>query len=110
MREYLFVYGQFRDTARKLLQDPVFCGKATINGKIYKVNEFYPGFVDGKGKILGDVYLIDPVLFPELDEFEGDEYVRTKVKTSTDIECWVYKYIHDVKGFEEIKGGDWWLR
>ena len=110
MREYLFVYGQFRDTARKLLQDPIYCGKATIEGKIYKVNEFYPGFIDGKGKVVGDVYLIDPVLFPELDDFEGDEYIRTKVHTSTDIECWVYKYIHDVKGFKEIKGGDWWLR
>jgi gamma-glutamylcyclotransferase (GGCT)/AIG2-like uncharacterized protein YtfP len=49
-------------------------------------------------------------LFPVLDEFEGDEYIRTKINTSSDIECWVYKYIHDVKGFEEVKGGDWWLR
>ncbi len=110
MREYLFVYGQFRDTARKLLKDPVFCGKATINGKIYRVNESYPGFVEGKGKVVGDVYLIDSTLFPELDEFEGDEYIREKIHTSTDIECWVYKYIHDVNNFQEIEGGDWWLR
>ena len=41
MKEYLFVYGQFRDTAKKLLKEPVFCGKTTIKGKIYKVNEFY---------------------------------------------------------------------
>jgi len=110
MKEYLFVYGQFRDSAKNLLKEPIFCGKATIVGKIYKVNKFYPGFVDGNGKVLGDVYLIDPSLFPELDEFEGDEYIRTKTKTSTDIECWVYKYKYDVKEFEEIKGGDWWLR
>lgn len=108
--EYLFVYGQFRDTAKKLLQNPIFCGKATIDGIIYKVNESYPGFVDGNGKVLGDVYLIQPELFPELDEFEGDEYIRTKIHTSTDLECWVYKYRHDIKGFDIIEGGDWWLR
>ena len=108
--EYLFVYGQFRDIAKKLLNKPIFCGKATIKGKIYKVNEAYPGLVDGKGKVLGDVYLIDPTIFPELDEFEGDEYIRTKIKTDSDIECWIYKYIHDISNFEEIKGGDWWLR
>jgi gamma-glutamylcyclotransferase (GGCT)/AIG2-like uncharacterized protein YtfP len=46
VKEYLFVYGQFRDIAKKLLQEYEFCGKATIKGKIYKVNETYPGFVD----------------------------------------------------------------
>jgi gamma-glutamylcyclotransferase (GGCT)/AIG2-like uncharacterized protein YtfP len=110
MKEYLFVYGQFRDTAKNLLKKPVFFGRATIKGKIYRVNEFYPGFVSGSGEVLGDIYLIDPSIFPELDDFEGDEYIRVKINTSKDIECWVYKYKYDVKDFEEIKGGDWWLR
>lgn len=110
MKEYLFVYGQFRDAAKNLLEEPIFCGKATIDGKIYKVNDFYPGFVDGNGKVIGDVYLIDTKIFPILDEFEGDEYIRVKIRTSTDLECWVYKYIHDISEFEEIEGGDWWLR
>lgn len=57
MKEYLFVYGQFRDSAKNLLKEPIFCGKATIVGRIYKVNMYYPGFVDGNGKVLGDVYL-----------------------------------------------------
>lgn len=109
-KEYLFVYGQFRDTAKNLLKEPVFHEKTTIEGKIYKVNEFYPGFVDGAGKVLGDVYLIDPILFPELDDFEGDEYIRVKTITSNNIECWVYKYKYDIKGFDEVKSGDWWLR
>ena len=110
MKEYLFVYGQFRDIAKKLLQEYEFCGKSTIKGKIYKVNETYPGFVDGNGKVFGDVYKIDPKVFPDLDEFEWEEYDRVRVMTSLNIECWVYKYKFDITEFDEIKCGDWWLR
>ena len=108
--EYLFVYGLFRDSAKNLLGPVTNCGKANIEGKLYKVSEFYPGYVPGNGKVWGDVYLVDPNLFDKLDEFEGDEYFRTKVRTSTDIECWVYQYKYDVSKFKEIKGGDWMLR
>ncbi len=110
MKEYLFVYGQFRDIAKNLLKGHIFCGRATIDGKIYKVNDSYPGFVEGDGKVFGDVYLIDSSLFPELDDFEGEEYERVKLTTSSDIECWVYKYILDTTPFTEIRCGDWWLR
>ena len=109
--EYLFVYGVFRDYGKAYLKKPVFCGKATIPGKMYKVNEFYPGYIpQTKGKIVGDVYIVDPMIFDDLDEFEGSEYIRTKVRTSTDVECWVYQYINDVSDFEEIECGDWLLR
>ena len=108
--EYLFVYGMFRDSARDLLGKTTFCGKTTIDGTLYRVDDFYPGFVKGDGKVVGDVYLVDPIIFPKLDEFEGDEYIRTKVRTSSDIECWVYEYKYDVSGFKEIKTGDWMLR
>lgn len=109
--EYLFVYGLFRDSAKALLHKTTFCGKATIDGKIYFVNEFYPGFVSGGNKkVIGDVYLIDPSILPQLDEFEGDEYTRTKIRTSTDIECWIYEYKYNVSKLKEIVGGDWMLR
>jgi gamma-glutamylcyclotransferase (GGCT)/AIG2-like uncharacterized protein YtfP len=109
--EYLFVYGLFRDSGKNLLGECTYCGKSFINGKLYRVNEFYPGFVfDKKSKVWGDVYLIDPVNFPQMDEYEGDEYIRIKVRTSSDVECWVYQYKYDVSKFEEIKGGDWMLR
>jgi gamma-glutamylcyclotransferase (GGCT)/AIG2-like uncharacterized protein YtfP len=108
--EYIFVYGQFRDSARNLLGEFKHCGKAFVNGKIYKVNEFYPGFATGDGKVWGDVYLIHPDVFKQLDEFEGHEYIRTKIKTSTDIECWIYQYKYDTTTFKEIKTGDWMLR
>lgn len=108
--EYLFVYGLFRDSARNLLGQFTHCGKAFVKGKLFKVNEFYPGFTPGDGKVWGDVYLINPDVFKQLDEFEGHEYIRTKVKTSTDIECWIYQYKYDTTQFKEIKTGDWMLR
>lgn len=111
MDEYIFVYGVFRDSGRGLLEKSKFCGKATVDGIIYRVNEFYPGFIrSDKGKVLGDVYLIDPIIFSQLDDFEGDEYTRKKIRTSTDIECWIYEYKYDVSKFNEIEGGDWVLR
>lgn len=108
--EYLFVYGLFRDSARNLLGQFTHCGKAFVKGKLFKVNEFYPGFTPGDGKVWGDVYLINPDVFKQLDEFEGHEYIRTKTKTSTDIECWIYQYKYDTTKFKEIKTGDWMLR
>jgi gamma-glutamylcyclotransferase (GGCT)/AIG2-like uncharacterized protein YtfP len=111
MKEYLFVYGLFRDSCRGLLEHATFCGKDNVIGKIYKVNEFYPGFNrNGKSKVVGDVYLIDPLLLPQLDIFEGDEYVRTKITTTANIECWIYEYRYDISKFKEIAGGDWMLR
>lgn len=109
--EYLFVYGVFRDVGKTLLKDARFCGKTNIIGKLYQVNNFYPGFIrNGNNKIWGDVYLIDPSIFDDLDEYEGDEYIRTKIKTTSDVDCWVYEWKGDVSEFKEIKGGDWLLR
>lgn len=111
MKEYLFTYGMFRDAARPLLGDYINCGRSQVRGKLYRVNEFYPGFVESKdGVVNGDVYLIDPSIFDELDDFEGDEYIRRKIFTVNDLECWIYEYQKDVSNFKEIKSGDWILR
>lgn len=110
--EYLFVYGLFRDSGNPLLgEDKEYLGKDYITGTLYKVNEFYPGFVrKGSYKTWGDVYKIDPKVFPELDEYEGEEYNRTKIKTSSGYECWVYEYKEKVDNKPVIKTGDWMLR
>lgn len=110
--EYIFVYGQFRDSGRKLLgTDAVFCGRAWISGKLYKVDDFYPGWIPASsGKVWGEVYLFNPENLPQMDEYEGHEYTRVKVRCSTDIECQVYMWNRPVDGFREIKSGDWQLR
>ena len=110
MKEYLFAYGMFRDAARNLLGDLEHIERTTINAKIYRVNTFYPGAVLGDGITHGDLYLVDISKFPELDEFEGDEYIRKKTVTSSGVECWVYEYILPVTSFKEIKTGDWFTR
>ncbi len=110
MKEHIFVYGLFRDNSRNLLGDFVHCGKAWVKGKLYKVNEFYPGMIEGDSKVWGDVYLIDPKVLDQLDEFEGEEYIRKKIRTSTDLNCWIYIYKDDISNHKEIKSGDWLLR
>ena len=110
-KDYIFVYGLFRDQSRPMLGKATYCGKTSISGKLYKVDEFYPGWVSGGvGKVWGDVYLFDTSLLHEMDIYEGSEYKRVRVRTASDIECWVYEYCGDVSGFIEIKSGDWHLR
>lgn len=110
-KEYLFVYGMFRDSARSLLGNIIKCGKSSVKGKLYLVNQFYPGFVSNdKGITWGDVYIIESNLLDKLDEFEGEEYTRRKIITSNDLECWIYEYNQDISKFKEIKSGDWMLR
>jgi gamma-glutamylcyclotransferase (GGCT)/AIG2-like uncharacterized protein YtfP len=109
--EYLFVYGLFRDSGNSLLGEREFLGKSYIKGTLYKVNEFYPGFIrSGSDKVWGDVYKIDPIVFPKLDEYEGDEYIRTKIKVSSGEVCWIYEYKDSVRDKPVIKSGDWMLR
>ena len=110
MEEYIFVYGVFRDSGKGLLEGCKFCGKATVDGDIYRVNDFYPGFTRSKGKVIGDVYLINSSIFTQLDEFEGEEYQRKIIKTQDGIDCWVYEWILPTTSFKMIKSGDWLIR
>lgn len=112
MREYIFVYGVFRDANHDLLEDAIHCDPAWVYGKIYQVNEFYPGYkrISCHNKVFGDVYLVEPELLHQLDEFEGDEYERKKIWTSIGEECWIYEYKYPVDGFKEVRNGDWYLR
>lgn len=112
-QQYLFAYGMFRESARNIIGDFVNCGIANIQGKLYKVNQFYPGYKysnDTNDKIWGNVFLINEDKLKELDDFEGPEYTRKKIIASNDIECWVYEYNQDVNENTLIKTGDWLIR
>ncbi len=111
MGTHLFVYGLFRDSARPLLGNFVFVGRASVPGRIYRVNESYPGFrPEGDGLVWGDVYLVDDSVLPALDEFEGDEFERRKIVTSLGHECWIYEFVKELGESKTIRGGDWMLR
>ena len=114
--KYLFIYGAFRDTSNDLLGGAIFCDKAFVFGRIYQVNEFYPGYIrDCCNKVYGDIYLVDESIFDILDEYEGDEYELKKVyasrmDSSIIEEVSIYEYKYGIDGFKEIVGGDWILR
>lgn len=113
--EYIFVYGIFRDISHRFFDNAILCDKSFAIGKIYCVNEFYPGIKLGNsGIVVGDLYLINKDIFDEFDEFEGDEYIRKKTNICTfsgDIlESWIYEYKYDISNFKEIAIGDWILR
>lgn len=111
MKDYLFVYGMFRDAARPLLGDFISCGRASVQGDIWKVNDSYPGFKpNSKNQVWGEVFLVDSSIFDKLDDFEGEEFTRTKIVTSTDLKCWIYEYKFDTQDLKRIKSGDWLLR
>jgi len=110
-KDYIFVYGLFRDQAKKLLGDAILTSRDSVSGKIWKVNEFYPGFIRGEsGRVFGDVFQINNSVLPELDEYEGDEYVRSRITTELGKNCWIYEYKYDVSNFDYIKSGDLYLR
>lgn len=110
MKEKIFIYGLFRDQAKTLLNDYISFGIQSVKGDIFKVNEFYPGFVDGRGAVFGELVEVDYSVLPKLDEYEGHEYERVKIKTNSGIDCWIYKYKYSVENFKQIKSGDWMLR
>lgn len=110
--EYLFIYGVFRDAFNPLLEGSIFCDKVFVYGGIYKVNEFYPGFKRSPyiGRVWGDLVLVDKNILPDLDNFEGEEYKRVKIYTSSGEESWIYEWIGDVDIDSAIRSGDWLLR
>lgn len=110
MSEKIFIYGLFRDQAKTLLGDFKSLGRDSVKGKIFKVNEFYPGFKPFDGKVWGEVVEVNESVIPNLDEYEGHEYDRVKIKTESGLDCWIYQYKYDVSDFKEIKTGDWYLR
>jgi gamma-glutamylcyclotransferase (GGCT)/AIG2-like uncharacterized protein YtfP len=114
VKDFIFVYGLFRDQSKSILgEDATHCGRATVNGSLWKVNDFYPGFkksIFRSYKVYGDIYFFRSDLLDQMDEYEGDEYRRIRIKTSAGIKCWIYEWKSNVDGLKEITCGDWFLR
>jgi len=110
MKQNVFIYGLFRDQANPILGQFESLGNDSVKGKIFRVDEFYPGFVPGDGRVWGEVVSVYEYVIPLLDEYEGHEYDRVKVITDRGFDCWVYQYKFSVDKFKEIMKGDWMLR
>ena len=44
----------------------------------------------------GEVVEVSDSVIPNLDEYEGHEYERVKIKTDSGIDCWIYQYKYDL--------------
>lgn len=122
--EYLFVYGSLRkgstqgkasrqgvgsEYARFLELKGVYVGPAKAEGRIFVLSD-YPGFTDGKGTVLGDLYQVTNPVFKKLDGFEGHEFERLKRSVQGpdgEVEAWVYVYRFSPTGKQRIENGDW---
>jgi gamma-glutamylcyclotransferase (GGCT)/AIG2-like uncharacterized protein YtfP len=114
----LFVYGTMRQgqTARSLVAASVTrCMKATTSGQIYAFPMGYPGFIEGPGRVVGEVLWLSELAatFGLLDAYEGEDFVRVirQVRTVTGEELWTWIYAladpEAVKLGTLIADGDW---
>lgn len=122
--EHLFVYGSLRrgteqssalrrgvgnEYARFLEMNGTYIGPGTAEGRLIMLSK-YPGFVDGKGKVLGDLYQVNTVTLKKLDTHEGFEFERLKrevVGPDGPVDAWIYVYKFSPTGKPRIESGDW---
>jgi gamma-glutamylcyclotransferase (GGCT)/AIG2-like uncharacterized protein YtfP len=114
----LFVYGTMRQgqTARSLVAGSVTrCVKATTSGQIYAFPMGYPGYVEGAGRVNGELLWLTELAatFGLLDAYEGADFVRAirQVKLETGEELWGWIYVladpEAIKLGTLIADGDW---
>lgn len=88
----------------KLMEEDVF-----VKGlKIYDRGDYPIALYhySDQDKVTGDIYQLDEILLQLLDEYEGDEYVRSKIQA---LDCWIYlgKSRTLIEKLPVIKSGDW---
>jgi gamma-glutamylcyclotransferase (GGCT)/AIG2-like uncharacterized protein YtfP len=114
----LFVYGTMRQgqTARSLVAGSVTrCVPASTSGRIYAFPMGYPGFIEGEGRVVGEVlWLTDlAATFGLLDAYEGEDFVRVirqvTIETGEELWTWIYALADPeaVKLGTLIADGDW---
>ena len=118
--EYLFVYGTLRkDFEQNLMHTfgdaATFVDFGEIEGVLYDLGT-YPGAAKGSAKsfIRGEIFAVNSdVVFPVLDEYEGEEYIHDKVAVKTDsvreIKAFVYWFDGNVSEAQRIQEDDYLL-
>jgi gamma-glutamylcyclotransferase (GGCT)/AIG2-like uncharacterized protein YtfP len=114
----LFVYGTMRQgqTARALVASSVTRStKASTSGQIYAFPMGYPGFVEGTGRIVGELLWLTDLAgtFGLLDAYEGEDFVRilrqVTLESGEEVWAWIYALADPeaVKLGTLIADGDW---
>lgn len=118
---YVFVYGTLRkgdyNDINALRPAPQFVGHSQTFGTLYHLGS-YPGLIlGGDQPVVGEVYAINAVLEPMLDEIEHlypvptDEYVKRTITVQVagvSLKCLVYEINPSYTvGKPILAGGDW---
>ncbi|EKD46668.1 MAG: hypothetical protein ACD_67C00122G0003 [uncultured bacterium] len=98
MSERLFVYGTLKDPkvqrkiiGRELIGEPDVLEKYAV-AQITLDDSVYPILIEAMNNNVGGLVLeVAPSDFSVLDEYEGDEYKRVRVKLRSGKLAWVYK-------------------
>jgi gamma-glutamylcyclotransferase (GGCT)/AIG2-like uncharacterized protein YtfP len=122
--EHLFVYGSLRkgtdrskaqrqgvgsEYARFLEMNSTYVGPGKTEGRLWLLSD-YPGFTDGKGVVLGDLYQVTTAVIKKLDKYEGIEFERLKRPVdgpNGEVDAWIYVYRFSPTGKKRIENGDW---
>jgi|SRR5215203_2552678 len=117
--EYLFAYGTLRkefvfNWKSEIANGLLYTGNAIIKASLYDLGS-YPGAVKENevDQLTGDVFsIINPEkVFTVLDEYEGSEYERKKVKLELSggqlVQAWIYWYNKTVEDKQKIGCGDY---
>lgn len=98
MTERLAVYGTLRrgfDVQAKLGVSGRlrFERPCVIPGRLIDLGD-YPGLLPGDGRVPGELFgVLDPAVWPILDEYEGEEYERRRTDLlEPRVKAWVYVY------------------
>lgn len=110
--KYVFVYGTLMKNQgnHRCLNDSIYIGDGVIDGyEMYDLGS-YPGIVEGKGTVIGEVYQITGETENRLDclEGEGDLYLKKPVIVRLDnnqtVFAIVYVYNRSVLGRQKLEG------
>ncbi len=122
--ELLFVYGTLMSgfSAHTFLMDSQFISHGILYGaKLIHLPQGFPGALEGKGKIVGEVYRVDRLTLKAIDiyedyneEFSEESLFIRKLKPvkliplNEWIEAWVYILNKELlEEFTEIPLGNW---
>jgi gamma-glutamylcyclotransferase (GGCT)/AIG2-like uncharacterized protein YtfP len=86
-------------------------GDGTVRGRLLDLGP-YPGLVEGRGRVSGELYRLDrPELLPVLDREEGYNFERRCAAVTLPggrrVRAWLYRYRGPRERATPIPEGDW---
>ena len=84
-KHQVFVYGTLKHGFwnNRLLENAEYVGNALIEGlDLFSLGGF-PGVVDGTGRVVGEVYMVDDLELKHLDRLEGNGSFYTREQRNT---------------------------